>query len=180
MFWELLATVFAGLGAAGIALFLRLATAKRVPAWTIPVFAGTGMLAFQVYSEYTWFSHQKSLLPETVQVVKAVEQTSPWRPWTLVFPQTVRFIAIEVGEGAANQLNPDLVLANVYLFERRYAARRLHQVFHCQENARADFSSELQVPMPGEVLSPQWRTLESDDPLLVAACTAVPTAGEKN
>ncbi|MES7593453.1 hypothetical protein U6M85_12405, partial [Cutibacterium acnes] len=68
MFWELIATFSAGLGAAGIALLLRAITLKKLPNWIIPVFAGAGMLGFQIYSEYTWFSHQRSLLPAGVEV----------------------------------------------------------------------------------------------------------------
>jgi hypothetical protein len=172
MFWELIATFCAGLGAAGIALFARSVSKKKLPQWLVPVFAGVGMLGFQVYSEYTWFSHQKSLLPDGVEVVKKIEESSPWRPWSFVKPQVVRFVAVRVGEGAVNQVNPDLVLAEVYLFERRKLAKRVHQVFHCGQNARAEFSENLEIPSFGEPLNEQWFSLPEDDPLLVEACRA--------
>lgn len=170
MFWEFIATICAGLGAAGIALIARMISAKKLPSWIVPAFAGAGMLAFQVYSEYTWFSHQKSLLLEGVKVVKAVEETSSWRPWTFIRPQVVRFMAVEVGPGAVNQINPDLVLVNVYLFERRQSAKRVHQVFHCEQGARTDFGDHLEIPLSGEALDEQWISLAEDDPLLVEVC----------
>lgn len=170
MFWEFVATICAGLGAAGIALIARMLSAKKLPPWIVPAFAGAGMLVFQVYSEYTWFSHQKSLLPEGVRVVKAVEETSTWRPWTFVKPQVVRFMAVEVGQGAVNQINPDLVLADVYLFERRRSAKRVHQVFHCEQGARTNFGDHLEIPLSGEALDEQWILLPEDDPLLVEVC----------
>ena len=68
MFWELVATVFAGLGAAGIALLLRKLSAQKLPRYLVPVFAGLGMLGFQIHAEYNWYSHQKSLLPERYAV----------------------------------------------------------------------------------------------------------------
>lgn len=170
MLWELLATVFAGLGAAGVALALRAFTKRRLPAWAIPVFAGSAMLGFQIYSEYTWFSHQRSLLPEDVIVVRTVEETAPWRPWTYVVPQTVRFIAVEVSEDSINQLNRELVLANVFLFERRMAARQIPQIFHCGASARANLSDDLTIPTPDSALDDQWTPLEPTDELLQAVC----------
>jgi hypothetical protein len=170
MFWELLATVFAGLGAAGIALTLRFITARRLPRWVIPMSAGGAMLAFQIYSEYSWFSHQKTLLPDDVVVVKEIEETTAWRPWTFFAPQTVRFIAVRVSEGAVNKTNPDLVLAELYFFERRHLAKKVPQVFHCVEHARADLSEELIIPAPGTKLDDQWLTLPADDPVLLTVC----------
>lgn len=170
MLWELLATVFAGLGAAGVALALRAFTRRRLPVWTIPVCAGSAMLGFQIYSEYTWFSHQKSLLPEDIVVVRQVKETAPWRPWTYLYPQTVRFIAVKVGEGAANRNNPELILADVFLFERRMAARQVPQVFHCGAGARATLTDDLNLPEPGAAPGDQWTPLEPTDELLLAVC----------
>lgn len=171
MLWELLATVFAGLGAAGIALAVRALTRRRLAAWSIPVCAGGAMLGFQIYSEYTWFSHQQSLLPDDVVVVRQVKETAPWRPWSYLYPQTVRFIAVRVGEGAINQVNRDLVLADVFLFERRMAARQVPQIFHCEAAARANLSDELELLPPGAPLNDQWTPLERSDELLQAVCT---------
>jgi hypothetical protein len=170
MLWELLATVFAGLGAAGVALALRAFTRRRLPAWTIPVCAGSAMLGFQIYSEYTWFSHQKSLLPEDVHVVRQVKEAAPWRPWTYVYPQTVRFIAVKVGEGSVNRVNPELVLADVFLFERRMAARQVPQIFHCGAAARATLTDDLRLPEPGAAPGDQWTSLDPADELLQAVC----------
>jgi hypothetical protein len=54
MIWELLATIFAGLGAAGLVMAFR-AIFKKLPKWLIPAGAGLGMLFFQVYNEYSWY-----------------------------------------------------------------------------------------------------------------------------
>lgn len=170
MLWELLATVFAGLGAAGVALALRAFTRKRLPVWTVPAFAGGAMLAFQIFSEYTWFAHQKSLLPEDVSVVLTVEETAIWRPWTFLYPQTVRFIAVRVGAGAVNKINRDLVMADLYLFERRMAARQVPQIFHCGANARTELTQDLAIPAQGAKLDDTWVPLTPDDELLRSVC----------
>jgi hypothetical protein len=170
MFWEFIATVFAGVGAAGVLLIVRSVTRLKTPSWSIPAVAGSAMLAFQIYSEYNWFPHQKSLLPNDVTVVRHIEEAAPWRPWSYLYPQTVRFIAVRVGKAAVNTINPDLVLAEVYLFERRMSARRIHQVFHCEQNARADFSESLEIPPPGASLDNTWIPLAADDQMLRAVC----------
>ncbi|MDQ2076890.1 hypothetical protein [Marinimicrobium sp. ABcell2] len=170
MFWEIVATAFAGLGAAGVALAVRRFSRQRLPKWTVPAFAGLGMLAFQIYSEYDWFHHQRSLLPQGVQVVRSVEESVPWRPWSYVVPQTVRFMAVDVENASVNRANLDLVLADIYVFERRLPARRIRQVFHCAQRATAMFSEQLEFPSPGEPVSEHWRQLDHDDPLFAAVC----------
>ena len=170
MLWELIATVVAGLGAAGIALLLRKISRNSAPRWLIPAFAGAAMLGFQIHSEYSWFEHQRSRLPEGVIVVKTVEQTAVWRPWSYLYPQTLRFIAADVANASVNQQNPQLKLVDLYFFERRASARRVPQVVHCQQQAQADFSATLQIPPPNSAVGEQWRKLAGDDALLIALC----------
>ncbi|EIW89992.1 hypothetical protein AGRI_03829 [Alishewanella agri BL06] len=175
MLWEFIATIFAGLGAAGIALFIRTLSRKKAPRWLIPVFAGAGMLGFQIHSEYSWFEHQSSRLPEGVEVVRTVQETAPWRPWSFWYPQTLRFIAADIQNAAVNQRNPELMLVDLYFFERRMSARRVPQVIHCTANARADFTEALQIPAPGDALTEDWRPLEAEDPLLALVCAKAKT-----
>ncbi|MCC5824682.1 hypothetical protein [Alkalimonas sp.] len=168
MFWELVATVFAGLGAAGLALSARWISRGRLARWWIPVSAGVGMIAFQIYSEYTWFDHQKSLLPAGVEVVRSSEQTAFWRPWSYVFPQTLRFVAADFNRADVNQINPELVRLPLYFFERRMSAIAVTTIIHCGQLARADEHAQLQLPAPGEQVANDWYRLEPTDPLLRA------------
>ncbi|EKO3579094.1 hypothetical protein FKN93_00990 [Vibrio sp. A8-1] len=170
MFWELIATFSAGLGAAGIALLLRAITLKKLPNWIIPVFAGAGMLGFQIYSEYTWFSHQRSLLPAGVEVIRTAQESSGWRPWSYLYPQTLRFVAADINNASVNQRYSALVLVDLYFFERRMHARRVHQVVDCEAGARADFSEDLQIPATEENLTAGWYKLAADDRLLLLLC----------
>lgn len=170
MFWELIATVFAGLGAAGIAMLLRKLSANRAPRWLIPAFAGAAMLGFQIYGEYSWYQYQSSRLPAGVVVVKTIQQQAVWRPWSYVYPQTLRFIAADVANASANTKNAQLKLVDLYFFERRATARRVPVVLHCDQMARADFSEQLQIPLPDAPLNGQWQQLSADDALLSAVC----------
>lgn len=170
MLWELVATFSAGFGAAGVAMVLRAISMKKLPRWIIPVFAAAGMLGFQVYSEYTWFSHQSSLLPEGVKVVRTANETAMWRPWSYVFPQTMRFIAADIKNASVNQQYSNLILVDLYFFERRMSARRVPQVIDCDTKVRADFTETLVLPVPGEPLSNAWIPLADDEPILQALC----------
>ena len=170
MLWELIATVCAGLAGAGIALFIRKLTLKKVPKWFVPTLAGLGMIGFQIQSEYSWYSHQASLLPSGVVVVKTVEETAPWRPWSFFYPQTTRFIAADINNAAQNKFNQDVYLVDLYFFERRLTAKRVTQVIHCSANARANFTSHLNIPPGNTTSSEEWHPLPSNDPLLTAIC----------
>lgn len=170
MLWELIATFSAGLGAAGIAMVLRVMSLKKLPNWIIPVFAGAGMLGFQVYSEYDWFNHQRSLLPTGVEVIRTAEETAAWRPWSYIYPQTMRFIAADIQNAAQNQLNKQIYLVDLYFFERRMSARRMPQVVDCGNGMRADFSDSLIIPAAGQASGSEWIKLDSDDKLLQLLC----------
>lgn len=172
MLWDLIATLVAGVGAAGIALLLRKVTAQRAPRYVVPVFAAVGMLGFQIFSEYQWFEHQQSLLPKGVVVVKAVTESTPWRPWSYVKPQIVRFMAVDLENASANEQNPQLMLATLYLFERRQAAIAVKQVIHCEMQQRADFTESLTIPIAGSSLDHHWHPINPDEQALLKVCSA--------
>ncbi len=169
MIWHFIATIVAGFGAAGIALLLRKLSRNKAPRYLTPVFAGLGMLMFQIYSEYQWFAHQKSLLPAELRVVMAVEETTAWRPWTYLHPQTTRFMAADFGTLQRNQHNPAIVLVDLYLFAEKSPAVPVKQLVHCQANKRADLTADLAVPEPGASLDNRWFDIPPDHPLL-AVC----------
>lgn len=170
MLWDLIATIVAGFGAAGIALLLRKLTAQRAPRYLIPAFAAAGMVGFQIYSEYQWFEHQKSLLPAGVVVVKTIAESTAWRPWSYLKPQVVRFMALDVKNASANQQNPQLMLATVYLFERRNPAAAIRQVIHCRLRYRADFTEQLVLPTTGAALDQQWHPIGPGEQALLQVC----------
>jgi len=170
MLWELLATIIAGVGAAGIALLLRKFSKQRLPRYWVPIFAGIGMLTFQIHGEYNWFRHQSSLLPQGVTVVRTVESTSWWRPWSYFKPHTLQFVAMDSKNATANQHNPALILVDLYFFEHRQSARRVKQVIHCTLQQRALYSDTLPLPAPGEPVDDRWQPLEKNDVVLQQLC----------
>ena len=170
MFWELIATIFAGIGGAGIALLIRKLTRQMAPKWLVPAFAGMAMLGFQIQGEYDWYDHQTGLLPKGVVVVKTVQEEAPWRPWSYVFPQTLRFMAADVRNAAQNKIDPNLILVDLYFFERRHMAKRVPQIVDCARGARTDFTQSATASPSSEPQPTTWYPLEDNDPLLSAVC----------
>lgn len=166
LFWEILATIFAGLGAVGLVLTIKLITRIKIARWFLPVTAAIGMFTFQIYSEYTWFDHQQSRLPDGAEVIRSAQESSLWRPWSYFTPQTMRFIAADFASAQPNDINPDLIRMDLYVFERRQPIQQITQVIHCTEQARADYSEQLELPGPGQALPVGWYPLAADDPML--------------
>ena len=141
MLWEWIATVFAGLGAAGVMLGFRFFI-KRLPKWSVPASAGLGMILFQVYSEYTWFEHTKSLLPVTVVVVAEMAETAPYKPWSYYKPQILQFAAIDTNQIMAVHQHEHWRQIRLYFFERRMSAHSLPVMIDCQKGLQATLSDE--------------------------------------
>lgn len=158
MFWEIIATVVAGFLAAGLVLPLRFY--KKTPKWLVPIAAGLGMMAFQVYSEYTWFLHTSSKLPEGSVVVASVSKSTWFRPWSYVYPQTFWFVALD-----KNSVQPTGVAhryqGQVYFFERRMPIQVLGVQIDCQTKQHAYMLNNAPLV---------WQSQEQTQVLLTSVC----------
>ncbi|QOR37823.1 hypothetical protein HNO52_04335 [Billgrantia diversa] len=158
MIWHLIAAVFAGLGAAGVGLLLRTLSGKRLPRWIVPVFAGLGILGYQINHEYSWFEHKRSQLPATAQVVDTEEERMFWRPWTYAVPLTVGFSVVDRSSMRQMEAEGDpLVEFILYRFEKEYMDRLDHQLYlmNCK--------TQEMVPLVGEEPSPNLQALREVD-----------------
>lgn len=166
MFLELIATFVAGLGAAGIALLLGRLSRGRLPRWSAPVAAGAAMIGVAIWSEMTWASRTAGGMPAGFEVAETVSHTAWWRPWTYVWPQTVRLMAIDTGSVRTNEAAPDTRLVDLYLFARWQPVNRVPQLLRCSEPARADVTDAALA----EPLGADWRPLAEDSDLIRLAC----------
>lgn len=166
MFWTFVATVFCGLGAAGIALGIRSITRKRAPKWIIPVFAGIGMLAYLVHGEYTWYEHKKSLLPEEAIVVNAEYEGIFWRPWTFVVPYVTAFSTVDTKSIGRDTGNKNIVRFTLYRFDQTVTDAVSHRVhlLNCQTRELVPLGSD------GNPRVDNMKQLDSDDKLLNTVC----------
>lgn len=174
MFWNLVATFIAGFGAAGIALTIRSLTRKRAPRWLIPVFAGAGMLGYQVYLEYTWFDHKQSQLPAAAEVVSTEQQKIAWRPWSYLAPQVTSFTVLDVDSIRRERGTEGIARFYLHRFERIVMDRVSSQVYLLNCDSR-----EL-VPLSaaGTPDVNALRRLDSSDPLQLGVCQRISRAQE--
>ncbi|WP_416191033.1 hypothetical protein [Neisseria sp. CCUG12390] len=139
MLWELIATVSAGFGAAGIALIVR-TVFKKLPKWMIPAAAGLGMIGFQVFSEYTWFEHTRSRLPSETAVVAEIPETAFYKPWSYIRPQVLKFVAVDTANIETVDKERNIRRANLYFFERRMSAQTLPVWIDCGNGLQTDIA----------------------------------------
>ncbi|MBB3230268.1 hypothetical protein [Halomonas stenophila] len=168
MIWHLIAAAFAGLGAAGIGLLLRMLSRQRLPRWIVPVCAGLGMLGYQINHEYAWFEHKRAQLPASTRLVSTEQTPVLWRPWTYLVPLTSGFTVVDRDNLVRSRTNDQpLVEFILYRFEMANADRVQHQAYLLNCSAR-----EL-VPLADEPRRPRTealRRLAAGDPLLQAVC----------
>jgi hypothetical protein len=169
MIWHLIAAVFAGLAAAGIGLTLRLISGKRLPRWIVPVFAGLGMLGYQIYNEYSWFEYKQQQLPPSAEVVSVEKGQMFWRPWTFAFPMTRAFTIVDLDNLAVSRGEDGrLVEFILYRFEKEYVDQVSHQAYLMNCVTRE------MLPLEGESKSPrteEMRRVEPSSPLHQAICS---------
>lgn len=177
MLFEFIATIAAGFGMAGLALIithLSKLAGKRAPKWLIPLFAAIGMFVFQISQEYNWYPQQVKQLPEGLQVVKTAEQTTWFRPWSYIKPQTLRFMAADSSNARANTDNPNIYLVDLYLFERRRSVQQVSQVIDCATPSRADYvlqAADSNLTIDEHVKqTATWYPLDKNDLLYTSVC----------
>ncbi len=166
MLYDLIATIVLGVGVAGIVIGFNKLTGSRLPKWAVPASVGLGMLSFTIFNEYAWFTNTELNLPDGTKVAQKVEESKFYRPWTYIWPQTSRFIAISNVESVAS----GKVSAGIILVSRWQNALEIPTVFDCDATQRADFPLGLPTDMETAFTKVDWLALEADDPLLKAAC----------
>ncbi len=170
MFIELIATVFAGIACAGIAMLLNRVTGRRLPRWITPVAAGLGMLAMTVTNEYTWFDRTADELPDGIEIAMTVENQSWFRPWTRLYPYVERFVAVDTGTARTNAAFPDQRLADLYFFGRWSPVNQAPMLFDCASARSALLIDGAEFDEDGAVVDPAWEGMPEDDPILELVC----------
>ena len=172
MFIELIATIFAGIACAGIAMVLNILSGRRLPKWVMPIAAGSGMLAMTITNEYTWYDRTAHELPEGIVVTQTVEERGWLRPWTQVWPYTKRFAAVDTAATRTNANLPDQRLTDLYFFGRWSPISQAPVLFDCASARSALLIDGANFGADGTVQNADWQALKSDDPLLALVCAA--------
>ncbi len=173
-FLELIATIFAGMAAAGMMLAIRhlvaRTTGRQLAGWFIPVAAGAAMLAATISSEYGWYKRTSSALPEGFEVIETVYSKKAYRPWTYVWPYVERFAALDTAGIKRNDALPTQRLADVYLYGRWAPLNRMTVLADCALFRRAALMDAIEFSDDGSVDGAEWLTVAEDDPLMLAIC----------
>ena len=170
MFIELIATIFAGIACAGVAMLLNRVTGRRLPRWVMPVAAGAGMLAMTISNEYTWFSRTAAQLPEGIEVAMTVDEQSWWRPWTQIAPYTKRFVAVDTGNAMTNDALPEQRMADLYFFGRWSPVNQAPMAFDCGAARSALLIDGAEFAENGAITNADWQDMPADDPILAMVC----------
>lgn len=170
---ELIAAFVAAIASAGIAMLLRRLSRGRLPKWLVPAAAGAGMIGFAVVMEYGWYGRQAGALPEGVVVVWEDQRPQALRPWTMVFPMTSRFLAMDTRSLAAHPGNPDLILAEVYGFARWQGIEQALLVVDCAADRSVRLTAETKIDDSGTLTGGEWAPLAEGDASAQVACGRV-------
>lgn len=170
MLFDLIATIASGFAAAGIVLILNFIVGKRLPGWAVPAAAGAGMLAFAIWSEYSWASRAMMHMPPEVEVASTNQVRAWYRPWTYVVPQVNRLIAVDHRFTRRHAERPGEVMTRVLLMGRWEPSRQFGVVFDCVGHRRADLIDQVVLSEEGDLVNARWFQLEAGDPVMRAAC----------
>lgn len=170
MFFELVATLVAGVGAAGVVMLLNRITGGRLPRWAMPIGAGAAMIGMAIWNEYTWFDRTVATLPDGVEVISTIENRSFYRPWTYVVPFVQRFAAVDAAAVRRHEAAPDMRVTSMVLMSRWSQPLQLPVVYDCAENRRAGGDVPFELGDDGTVTASNWQDVAPDDTALQAVC----------
>ena len=169
MIWHLVAALCAAAAGAGIALLLRSLTRKWLPAWTIPAFAGLGMLAYTIHYEYTWFDSKQARLPAGLVVVASEKGEMLWRPWTMQFPMPLVYTVLDGANAQIEETSQGRIARFVlYRFEKQ------HLISTVKSGTYQMLCAEKAMFLLNEAGQAKFETLtelDVDAPLYQAVCT---------
>ncbi|PLC54843.1 hypothetical protein CR155_05115 [Pollutimonas nitritireducens] len=149
--------------------FLR-KSKRKLPRWAMPAAMGCSMIAFSIWSEYSWFTRMQAALPQNVVVLSTGERSAPWAPWTYAAPVTIRFIAMDTHAISRSEQKPQLVKGHLLLVERWQPTRTVAVAFDCAAHLRADLMGNATLAADGVLSGAQWQAVAPTEPALRAAC----------
>ena len=168
--FHLIAVFAIGFLAAGVVLLAYRLRGLKPPRFLVPLAAGSAMIAYAVWSDYSWASRTIAGLPDHIVVVKKISTPTPWKPWTYLVPQIDRFIALDRSETRRNERMPGFVLVDVILVARLDAAVTTKQLFDCVNLRRTDVVPSEGFTEDGLPKNPQWVSLDPSDALFLEVC----------
>ncbi|MBK1669047.1 hypothetical protein CKO28_13495 [Rhodovibrio sodomensis] len=170
MLFELIATISAAVGAAGVAILLRRLTRGWLARWFVPVAAGAAMLGVTIVNEYTWYERTRDSLPDGVVVANVHRSQEMYRPWTYLFPYVDRFAAIDRASIRTHPDRPGQRIVQLLFYGRWQQPRQATIVVDCARGLRARLTGAVGFGPDGELANVNWHKVAADDPVQRASC----------
>ena len=171
MLMDIVATITAGAGLAGVIMAIRYFSRGRLPKYTIPAAIGAGMLLFSIWNEYTWMARVADALPDEVVILSAPQDRAAWRPWTYLFPVSSRFVALDRTMMLKSAADPAIRRMDAMIVQRWAETLRLPMAFDCTGNRRADLVDGADLAPDGTLTGgAAWQVVDAADEMQRAAC----------
>ncbi|GAB4269565.1 MAG: hypothetical protein Kow0013_21190 [Pararhodobacter sp.] len=160
-----------GFGLMGLVLLINRLTGNRLERWIYPATVALGMVGYTVWAEYTWPSRTIGSQPN-LRLASQNGESLFYRPWTYVWPQVTRMVAVDLSRTQVHPQQPDRVLTQIVLIGRWQPVRVVGAVFDCAAHARADLGDGAIFNDDGSIDGVEWRPLEEEDAVLRTVCAA--------
>ncbi|KPQ07149.1 MAG: 6-pyruvoyl-tetrahydropterin synthase related domain [Rhodobacteraceae bacterium HLUCCA12] len=169
MILELIAALASGFALFGVLLLINRVSGRWMPRWVFPAAVGLGMLSYSIWSEYSWAG--RAIAPGSPYVEVSRNHNSSWyRPWTYLWPQVNRMIALDRRFTRTHPDQPQLVLTRVVRLERWIPESGYLAVFDCEAEAQAALVEGVELEDDGTLDGADWVPMGEDDPVLRGAC----------
>ena len=145
---------------------------KPMPRSLIPIMIGGTVIAYGIYSEYTWESRTLEQMPASVEVVNTFSGKSVFSPWAYMIPRTDRLSLVDTNAMLRNPQYPDYVMLDLLLMQRFSPVMQVRQLVDCRKSQRADLTSDPVFDSEGLPENLQWEALPQDHRLVEVACSA--------
>ncbi|MBN8292376.1 hypothetical protein JI664_10405 [Rhodobacter sp. NTK016B] len=173
MLIDLMGALATGFGLMGLVLMVnRLVLRGALGRWIYPASVAAGMILYTVWAEYTWADRTIDALPQ-LTLVSEDGDAVPYRPWTYLWPQTTRMVAIDLSQTRTHPQQPGLVMTRIVLIGRWQPMRAVTVVYDCADHRRADLREGVELNADGTLEGADWTSLDAEDAALRAACSVV-------
>ena len=141
-----------------------------LPRWSVPLAGALGLIAFTIWSEYSWFSRVSGELPAEVEVVSVQDEAMPLRPWTYLAPIRMRFLALDHRKTLQHPVKADLRMVSLYSFARWKPVEEALMAVDCAGSRQAMIVAGVEITPEGELTGADWQPAMADDQVQAAAC----------
>lgn len=167
---DILGAVAAGLGLLGLVLMLnRWILRNYFGRWLYPATVAFGMIAFTMWSEYSWPGRVLASQP-ALRLAVQNDYSVAYRPWTFIWPQHNRLITVNEALTRTHPDQPGLVMTQLVLIARWEQVRTITAVFDCVNHASAPVGEGVELNPDGTLEGATWTELEAGDPVLTTVC----------